>query len=267
MSVKTVTSGEGGIAEIAGVDAVAPGDMRELLHDALAVRMTGAVAAETAARWASGVRAARAEWVSDFGSQFSVGRAWYTHLEQDRADEYFANVAASDASVERACPGLQAAMRDLAALVVGAPVAQRAGWCGPGVHVFPAGGEVATRGGEIHFDTEGLTPAHRAERAPALTLVLMLQPPSVGGGLRVWDSTYEPAEDAEVYEVADGADDDEDDDESSERMHVACKYAAGTLVVIDSYRLHQIQWFGGTDDRISATIHAAYTGGAWETWF
>ena len=265
-----MASADGGIVEVAARDGAAPGDMRAWLEDALAVRMATAVDAETVARWAAGATTARADWVSAFeGSQFSVGRAWYTHLEQDRAAEYFANVAASDASVERACPGLQAAMRELAALVVGAPVVQRAGWCGPGVHVFPAGGEVATRGGEIHFDTEGLTPAHLAERAPALTLVLMLQASSSGGGLRVWDSMYEPEEvaGARGFEVADGADDDEDDDESAERMHVTCKYAPGTLVVIDSYRLHQIQPFGGAQDRISATIHAAFVAGAWETWF
>jgi len=258
----------GGVAEVAAGDAGGKGALYALLDTSLAVRMTGAIDGERAARWAAGVRDARAEWVSDFdGSQFSLGRAWYTHLEQDRAADYFANAAASDATVERACPGLQAAMRELAARVVGAPVVPRAGWCGPGVHVFPAGGEVATRGGEIHFDTEGLTPAYIAERAPALTLVVMLQPPSSGGGLRVWDAMYEGERATEAYGVEEGADDDEDDDESTERMYVTCKYEAGTLVVIDSYRLHQIQTFSGAVDRISATIHAAFVAGVWETWF
>jgi hypothetical protein len=240
-----------------------------LLDTTLAVQVPLAVDAERAARWAAGVREAREAWVSDFGgAQFSLGRAWYTHLEQDRSADYFAKASASDAVVEHACPGLQAAMRELVARVVGAgaPVVPRAGWCGPGVHVFPAGGLVATRGGEIHFDTEGLTPAHIAARAPALTLVLMLQPPVSGGGLRVWDAMYE-GEDSRTYDAADGADDDEDDDESSERMHLTCKYEAGTLVAIDSYRLHQIQSFAGDVDRISATCHAAFVAGAWETWF
>lgn len=243
--------------------------MLALLETSLAIQVPLAVDAERAARWAAGVREAREAWVSDFGgSQFSLGRAWYTHLEQDRSADYFAKASASDAAVEHACPGLQAAMRDLVARVVGvgAPVVPRAGWCGPGVHVFPAGGLVATRGGEIHFDTEGLTPAHIAARAPALTLVVMLQPPVSGGGLRVWDAMYE-GEDSRTYDAADGADDDEDDDESSERMHLTCKYDAGTLVGIDSYRLHQIQSFAGDVDRISATCHAAFVAGAWETWF
>jgi hypothetical protein len=225
-----------------------------VLASALAVRVRGAVDATLAATWAAGVTAARAAWVADFGgAQFSLGRAWYTHLEQGRAGDYFANVAVSDASVERACPALQDAMRGLAARVVGAPVAAREGWCGPGVHVFPAGGLVATRGGDIHFDTEGLTPAHVTDRAPALTLVLMLQPPASGGGLRVWDATYAGSD---AYE-----------DEDLERPQVTCTYAAGDLVVIDSYRLHQIQPFTGAIDRISATCHAAFVQGRWESWF
>jgi hypothetical protein len=220
----------------------------------LAVHMRAAIDPTAAATWASGVLAARASWVTDFGgAQFSLGRAWYTHFEQDRAGEYFANGAASDATVARACPDLQPAVRALASRVVGVPVVARAGWCGPGVHVFPAGGLVATRGGDVHFDTEGLTPAHVADRAPALTLVLMLQPPRDGGGLRVWDVRYE------------GTDAYEDDD--LERAHVTCAYAAGDLVVIDSYRLHQIQPFDGELDRISVTCHLAFVAGQWETWF
>jgi hypothetical protein len=236
---------------------VAPGDLdtlAPLLGASLAVRVRGAVSVEQAEAWAAGVHDARDAWVSDFGGeQFTVGRAWYTHLEQGRAADYFAHVSASDAIVERACPGLQAAMRDLASRVVGASVTTRPGWCGPGVHVFPAGAHVATRGGEVHFDTEGLTPAHAAERAPAFTLVLMLRPPTKGGGLRVWDVTYTGND---AYE-----------DEDLERTHVTCEYAAGDLVVIDSYRLHQIRPFAGVVDRVSVTGHLAFVSGQWEMWF
>jgi hypothetical protein len=239
---------------IADVTAAHAGALRSLLEGSLAVRARGALDAERARRWAAGVRAARDAWVTDFGgAQFSLGRAWYTHLEQGRSADYFADVAASDATVERACPELQATMRALASRVVGAPVVGRPGWCGPGVHVFPAGAHVATKGGDIHFDTEGLTPAHVEDRAPALTLVLMLEPPARGGGLRVWDVTYAGSD---AYE-----------DEDLERTHVTCDYAAGDLVVIDSYRLHQIQPFDGAIDRISATCHAAFVAGQWETWF
>lgn len=228
--------------------------LASLLATSLAVRVRDAISRERSEAWTAGVVAARDAWVSDFdGEQFCLGRAWYTHLEQGRAGDYFANVSASDGAVERACPGLQETMRELASSVVGAPVVPRQGWCGPGVHVFPAGAHVSKQGGEVHFDTEGLTPAHVTERAPALTIVLMLRPPESGGGLTVWDVTYAGTD---AYE-----------DSDLERMHIMCTYAAGDLLLLDSYRLHQIQPFGGSIDRISATCHLAFVGGVWETWF
>src|SRR5262249_11835415 len=64
---------------------------------------------EECAAWVRGVYAARAHWTRNFeGVQFTVGRAWYTHLEEDATDDYFAGVAASDALVEQFLPGLQA---------------------------------------------------------------------------------------------------------------------------------------------------------------
>lgn len=224
------------------------------LDRALAIHVRAAVDGARVAAWTRGVLAARASWVRDFrAAQFSLGRAWYTHLEQGRVSEYFRDPASSDAQVEAACPGLQATMRALVAKAVGAPVVQRDGWCGPGVHVFPAGSPVSRKGGSIHFDSEGLTPAHAAERAPALSVVLMLQPALEGGGLRLWDVRYRGSE---AYE-----------DEDLEAPSVTCEYGVGDLVVFDSYRLHQIQPFGGARDRISATCHAAFAAGVWETWF
>jgi hypothetical protein len=214
----------------------------------------GAIDRALAERWVRGVYAGRDAWVSDFrGAQHSLGRAWYTHLEQERAREYFDRAKESDALVERFCPGLQEKMRELAGRSVDANVVQRHGWCGAGVHVFPAKGLCATRGGDIHFDDEGLTPAHKKERAPALTLVLMLQPAASGGGLKVWDVLYRGSE---SYE-----------DEDLARPSAIAEYAAGDLVVMDSYRLHQIQPFDGDVDRISTTIHLAYVAGEWESWF
>jgi hypothetical protein len=217
-------------------------------------QLRGAVDRAQCETWVRGVYEGRDAWVHDFrGAQHSLGRAWYTHLEQERAGEYFAKASESDALVERHCPGLQKTMRELAAKVVEARVVQRFGWCGAGVHVFPANGLCAKRGGDIHFDDEGLTPAHKQDRAPAFTLVLMLQPPESGGGLKVWDVLFRGSN---AYE-----------DEDLERPFAVAEYAAGDLVVMDSYRLHQIQPFGGDVDRISATIHLAHVAGEWESWF
>lgn len=218
------------------------------LRDHLAVVIRSVVDKERCARWASAVTAAREVWTHDFGGeQYALGRAFYTHLETDKSAEYFRDAQASDARVNEIVPGLQETMRELVAKTTGGHVVQRRGWCGPGVHVFPAGEKVARVGGVVHYDLEGLGRYHIAAHKPALSLVLMLQPP---GALKLWDVTH-PAR----------------GDEASSHNEVI-EYATGDLVVFDSYRLHQIQPFEGERDRISATVHAAEVSrGVWETWF
>jgi hypothetical protein len=227
-----------------------------LLGSHLGVVVGGAVPGDVCREWAEGVLAAREEWTHDFGGeQFSLGRAFYTHLETDRTAEYFEDAAASDARVERHAPGLQAAMRALITQAVGGRVTPRDGWCGAGVHVFPAGGHLARHGGVVHFDTEGLAAAHVARRTPALSLVLMLQAPESGGGLRLWPARYAGRDEVDEATVRAGGD-------------VTVEYRVGDVVVFDSYRCHQIQPFAGERDRVSSTLHAAETDrGLWETWF
>ncbi|HEY3821872.1 MAG TPA: hypothetical protein VGL81_32120 [Polyangiaceae bacterium] len=222
----------------------------------LGVLVRNAVAGDLCRRWAEAVAGARAEWTPDFGGeQFSLGRAFYTHLETDRTRRYFEDAAASDARVERQAPGLQSTMRALMAEAVGGRVTPRPGWCGAGVHVFPARGALAKRGGVVHFDTEGLAAAHLARRIPALSLVLMLQPPAKGGGLRLWAARYAGRDDVDDATLRAGGD-------------VTIEYEAGDAVLFDSYRCHQIQPFAGARDRISSTLHAAEIDrGSWETWF
>jgi hypothetical protein len=197
----------------------------------------------------------RDAWTEDFGGeQYCLGRAFYTHLEEDREDDYFGDPAASDATVEQWTPGLQAAMRELVARVTKGRVVQRRGWCGPGVHVFPPGEPVAERGGVCHFDTEGLVAEHIARRLPAITIVAMFQPPASGGGLKVWDTLYAGHDHPTDAELAAPSE--------------VVEYRVGDVVLIDSYRLHQIQPFGGERERISATVHAAEVDpGLWETRF
>jgi hypothetical protein len=226
------------------------------LASALAVLVPEAVPADLCARWARGVLEAREEWTEDFeGEQFCLGRAFYTHLETDRTEEYFDDAQESDARVERHAPGLQATFRSLLAEAVGGKAVQRGGWCGAGVHVFPVGSPVSSDGGVVHFDTEGLADEHVARRAPALSLVVMLQPPARGGGLRLWPLLYDGRDHPSDAALAAGGE-------------VLVEYGAGDLLVFDSYRCHQIQPFEGPLDRISATLHAAEIDhGLWETWF
>lgn len=212
--------------------------------------------AEECRGWIRSIYAARAAWTPCFeGVQFTLGRAYYTHLEEGRADAYFAAARQSDALVGATLPGMQERVRDLLSELLGAAVKPRSGWCGPGVHVFPAGGWLARNGGDVHFDTEGLHDAELAARVPALSAIIMLQPASQGGGLRVWDSLWS------------GDESDESIEQASQAPSTIVPYGTGDLVVIDSYRLHQIQPFGGSLDRVSVTAHAIFSEGQWQAWF
>ena len=220
-----------------------------------AVLLRGAAPAAWSAAQAAAVEVARERWTSDFGGeQFSLGGAFYTHLETGRSREYFAGAAASDAVVEAVLPGTQARTLGLLARMIGGEVRRRAGFCGPGVHVFPAGGKVAREGGVVHYDLEGLTEHQLAHSHSALTLVWMLQPASWGGGLRLWDVRFDGRPDSEI---------DEDD-----YAKVTVRSAAGDALLIDSRRLHQIRPFRGDSDRVSITVHAVEVDrGVWEAWF
>src|SRR5688572_17583537 len=115
-----------------------------------AVLLEGAATEDEVGDIAARVLAARDRWTPDFGGeQFALGRAFYTHLETGRSKEYFAGAAASDAVVEAALPGVQARALALLAQTLGGHVRRRDGFCGPGVHVFPAGGKVAREGGVV----------------------------------------------------------------------------------------------------------------------
>lgn len=220
-----------------------------------AVLLRGALTREEAGALASRVLAARDCWTPDFGGeQFALGRAFYTHLETGRAKEYFAGVAASDALVEGVLPGVPARTLALLARLLGGEVRRRPGFCGPGIHVFPAGGKVAREGGVVHFDLEGLTDHQKARGHRAVTLVWMLQPAVSGGGLRLWDVLFAGRPESEIDE--------------SDHDHVTLSSDAGDAVLIDSRRLHQIRPFRGDKERVSITVHGVEVDrGVWETWF
>jgi 2-oxoglutarate-Fe(II)-dependent oxygenase superfamily protein len=235
------------------VSTGAPGAAR--LPGRAAVVVRSAAAPDEAGRLAARVLAARASWTPDFGGeQFALGRAFYTHLETGRTRDYFAGAAASDALVEAVLPGLARRTLELLARLLGGEVRRRPGFCGPGVHVFPARGKVAREGGVVHFDLEGLTEQQKSSGARAVTLVWMLRPPAFGGGLRLWDALYDGRPDSEV--------------EPDDHVHVTVRSGAGDAVLIDSRRLHQIRPFRGDVPRISITAHAVEVdAGVWEAWF
>jgi hypothetical protein len=226
----------------------------DLSGESLAARYPAFLSPRQSGQLAAGVLRARRDWTPNFGgAQFTLGRAWYTHLEVEREEEYFARVRESDAVVEQWVPGLQELLIDAATELLGEAVVRREGWCGPGIHIFTHSGVVARKGGDVHFDTEGLDEAQLERRARARSIVVMLQPPESCGGLRLWDRVY--------------AGEDFPQNPGPRVASALIHYGVGELVVFDSYRMHQIQPFGGDLDRISATLHVVEEGGRWEAWF
>lgn len=234
--------------------ALLPGESWSVLRSARALRLPALIEPETARAMAERVLAARERWTSDFdGAQFSLGRAFYTHLETGKERHYFKDAQKADARVESALPGMQVGVCALVADFVAEPAAPRPGFCGPGVHVFLPGCEVAKKGGSVHFDLEGLR--DEAERAgPALSLVIMLQPAEARGGLRIFPGRFSGNLRATAAEARASYD--------------TLAYDAGDAIVFESQRLHQIEPFAGASPRISITAHALRRpAGHWEVWF
>jgi hypothetical protein len=240
--------------------ASSPHGIAERLRIELAVGLRAAISREEAADWAARVRAARAQWHADFGGeQFTLGRAFYAHLEEDRLNDYFAEARGANEEVERAVPGLQARMRQLIATITGERVTSRPDFCGPGVHIFPAHEKVARLGGVVHFDLEGLPRSFLTSGRRAITAVLMLESAELGGGLRLWSVRYDP------HTVTDEARAASEAGVGNARV---LRAAPGDVVFFDSFVLHQIEPFSGAKPRVSATVHAMQIAtGAWETWF
>ena len=68
----------------------------EQLRTAAAVAVRHAVDESTCRGWVQRILEARNDWIADFGGeQFSLGSAFYTHLETGRAAEYRSSSGAS----------------------------------------------------------------------------------------------------------------------------------------------------------------------------
>jgi hypothetical protein len=224
------------------------------LATARAVRMPRLLPTSTALEMTHAVEQAKPQWVSAFnGDQFSLGNAWYTHLESGKERHYFRDARKADTLVEQILPGMQKNVRELLQAFVGALVCPREGFCGAGVHIFLPDCPVAKKGGSVHFDLEGLR-SEEERKSRALSLVIMLQNARRGGGLRLWPARHtmdmhpNAAERKASYETV--------------------GYEAGDAVIFESRRLHQIEPFSGDCARISITAHARERGdGTWESWF
>ena len=230
------------------------GDFRRgfLRHQA-ALHVRGAVSEKQATTWAKAVLEAEEHWLREFkGQMYTLGRAWYAHVESGKAKAYKQGALASNQLVDSVVPGLSSAMRSCLTQALKRKVVQRKNWCGAGVHVFTPKQNSA---GAIHYDVEGDEEAEESADVPLASGVLMLQPPERGGELRLWGRLYDPKDGRQSLGRAPNVD------------YVEVKYEPGDFVVFNSYRLHQIRAHRGNKARVSATLHAIRRGGRWESWF
>lgn len=234
------------------LESVPRAERRAFVDQSLGLHIAGAIAGDRAAAWGARVLAAHADYTFAFGTQASLGNAWYTHLEEGLARRYFETAAASDARVRGHVPGFQQTLLWLSGELLGVSPAWRRGYAGPGVHVFPPGGECARVGGEVHSDTEGLPAPYAEAGLPAYSLVIVLSRVASGGGLRLWDVPYDGQDDSSLAELT---------------LPARINYAPGDVVLFDSYRLHQIEPFGGDAPRVTGTCHIARFSGSWDVWF
>lgn len=234
---------------------------KELLQQSAAVIFRQFFSAEESHSITDTIYHLKEFWHPNYGGeQYSLGRVWYTHVDEGIKDEYVRGAEESNRIIESHFPGLYERIRTFCAIIQqGEPVALRKGWAGPGFVIFPANGRCAEIGGDIHYDWEGLTDGQLDDpKAEAYSFISMLQKPHTGGGLRIWNMFYDRVRKRE--ELVPKA-----SPPAAESLVI--DYEIGGLLVIDSFRLHQIQPFGGEIDRICLTFHTARYQDGWYVWF
>lgn len=246
-----------------------PRALQELQNPAIAgVAFHGLLGAAEVAKLLAQVYAQRRHWKSGAGpGDFTLGNVWYAHIEFGREQEYFASVATSRALINRLFPKLEQRILAFCRQLTGdASVQIRSGWGGPAIVVFEGGSETARRGGVLHIDHDGL-PAELLETRGAATFsfILPLQMPADRGHLLVWPDLYDPTDRAR-FMVGSG-------DIALPHLPVQLlPHCVGTALAIQSLRVHQIQGFDGSCDRVTLNWRLTRLGdqGAdprWVVWF
>lgn len=233
-----------------------------------AVAFAGLFSPAEVAKLLAQVYAQRRLWQTGAGpGDFTLGNVWYAHMEFGREQEYFATVPTARALINRLFPKLEQRVLAFCRHLTGDPAVQiRSGWGGPAVVVFDAASETARRGGVLHIDHDGV-PAELLEiqGADTFSFILPLQLPPQRGHLLVWPDLYDPAERGR-YMVGSG-------DISRPRPPVQLlPHVVGTALAIQSLRVHQIQGFDGSCDRVTLNwrltrLAGPGAKGRWVVWF
>lgn len=199
-------------------------------------------------------------WKSDYdGEQFSFPQNYYAMYNAEKADEYLMDSSTANALVRDHLPLVVSRFWKVLGALTNDRVEVKEGWSGPGVVVFPYDEYVARNNGPIHIDAEGLAGGELGDKnAEVFSMICMLQKPTAGGGIRIWDLRYDPvAGEDKVLEEA----------QEKYEMGITHIYEVGEMVLIDSLCPHRILKFEGNADRITLNCFAVKSEGRWNIWF
>lgn len=208
----------------------------------------------------SAVYSAKASWTSGFGGeQFALGEVWYHYRETGASfSEYTARAAESIRTLEETIPGLYSRILGfLRQFTSPLPVSIRMGWAGPAVVIFPAHGRCAVKGGDIHYDWDGLESSEFEDPLlEAYSFVCMLSKPDKGGGLMIWTERYDSRRDQDIEHP-----------KVPQTPAARVNYLLGQLWMFRSMVAHRIEPFDGERDRVCLTFHVVKRGTGWSVWF
>jgi hypothetical protein len=238
--------------------------LNRLPGDSLAVICKDVFSSAEISAIASQIYALKESWIPAYGGeQFSVGRIWYAHVDDDKKSQYFQAAGESVRFIEMQFPSLYAKLIGIVSQLLNTDrVRLKEGWAGPGFVILPSGGPASLSGGGAHVDWEGLTKEQLADiNLEAYSFIALMQKPVNGGGLQVWDRHLDQtAPESWLHAQLEGVD-------LGDVETALIDYQLGDLVAINSLSLHKICPFGGDRDRVSLTFHAARDHDGWYLWF
>jgi hypothetical protein len=208
------------------------------------------------------VLAQRARWIRRGSAEFyTLGAASYL----DDADAYAAHTAELNPLLAARFAPLYANLRERLAAALGAPVVQANGKALPGFHVWGVPGIPTGPHASLHFDLQydklTWTDGPGAGEG-SLSFTLPLRLPRRGGGLSLWETTYERVQ---AFYARTGFAGTLEDllPLITERVE---PYACGELIVHSGHQLHRIAPVPEVepdDLRITLQGHARKSGGVW----